>query len=45
MPDLHFFVQMTWNPNPNLDINSIHKKYESVLGEDYITLPHEFSEY
>ena len=33
---------MTWNPNPNLNINSIHKKYESVLGEDYITLPHEF---
>ncbi|KKL13462.1 hypothetical protein LCGC14_2525550, partial [marine sediment metagenome] len=42
IPDMHIFVQITWNPNPNLDINSVYKKYVYLLGEDYVSLPHEF---
>ncbi|MHA2105731.1 MAG: hypothetical protein ACW981_20075 [Candidatus Hodarchaeales archaeon] len=42
MPGMHIFVQMTWNPNPIIDINSTYKKYVNLLGEDYVSLPHEF---
>jgi sugar-specific transcriptional regulator TrmB len=41
-PEMHIFVQMTWNPNPKIDINSIYKKYVNLLGEDHVSLPHEF---
>lgn len=42
MPHVHIFVQMTWNPSPNIDINNIYKKLADLLGEENISLPHEF---
>ncbi len=38
-PDIELFIQVTWNPNPNLDMQDIKSKYEEIIGIDRIALP------
>lgn len=41
-PDIRIFVQMTWNPDPSLNIDSIFSKYVKLLGEQFVSKPHQF---
>ncbi|MFX1253482.1 MAG: hypothetical protein ACFFCZ_17870 [Promethearchaeota archaeon] len=40
-PDIEIFIQVTWNPNPNLDMQDIKSKYEKIIGIDHVALPNE----